>query len=58
MALESRVIPNLQDSLLFRGITDLRNKVELVKKALVTGNPILDSRADMTIDLFGQLTRK
>jgi hypothetical protein len=35
--LELRTITNLHDSLLFRGITDLRNKVELVRKALVTG---------------------
>jgi hypothetical protein len=56
--LESRIIPNLHDSHLFRGITDLRNKVELVRKALVTGNPILDSRAEVTVDIFHELTPK
>ena len=52
--LESRIIPNLHDSLLFRGITDLRNKVELVRKALFSGNSILDSRAVTTNGIFGQ----
>jgi hypothetical protein len=51
---QSRGIPNLQDSLLFHGITYLRNKVVLLGKALVMGNPILYSRADMTIDIIGQ----
>jgi hypothetical protein len=51
---QSRVIPNLQDSLLFHGITYLRNKVVLLGKALVMGNLILYSRADMTIDIIGQ----
>ncbi len=34
---------------------DLRNKVELVRKALFTGNPILDSRTARPTDIIGRI---
>jgi hypothetical protein len=49
---QSRILPNLHDSLLFRGITDLRNKVEC---SCFGQSVLLVSRADMTIDIIGRI---
>jgi hypothetical protein len=48
-------ITNIHDCLILHGMTDLRNKVGLVRKALFTGNPILASRFSRPIGIIGRI---
>jgi hypothetical protein len=52
---ESRTIPNLHDSLLFHGMTDFRNKMGLVNKALIMYRISKDSRASEPIDIVRRI---